>query len=152
MTEIKVTKRFRKDGVTPLKHPKESTVYRPNCAQPKVQGRHLEPLEGARHERRPSSVAKRSGKKRVTEIACADEYEQPTDWSEGPKLKSEDFSFLPKGLARYSRFWSRLRGDHHIEMGPFIGILSPHFRVQHSPRTLSIYGIEHSNRRRRRRP
>ena len=73
---------MRKDGKAALKNPEQSETFRPHCAQPKVEDRHLEEIEGARHERRPSAIAKKGGKRQITEIEWADGYEQPDEWSE----------------------------------------------------------------------
>ena len=80
--EISVFQTMRKDGKTPLKHPKATTTFRPHSMAPKTQGRNLEQLEGKRYERRPSKVAKKAGKRRITEVDWADEYVAPAPWAE----------------------------------------------------------------------
>ena len=84
--EIKYTQTHRKDGKGLLKQPKDVSVFRPHVGQPKIQGRDLKRIEGKRHEGRPSAVAKKSGKRRITETEWADEYEMFSDWEE----ESED--------------------------------------------------------------
>ena len=70
--EVKQT--HRKDGKGLLKNPKLSTMYRPHCAQPTIGPRKLDLIEGPRHERRPSALAKKGGKRRAIELGWADEY------------------------------------------------------------------------------
>ena len=54
--------------------------------------------------------------------------ESSTDLSLGrrPRSKSDEFSDVPTCTitSRSSRFWSRLRGDRHIEMGPPLIVIS----------------------------
>ena len=80
-----VKQTMRKDGKAPLKTAKMADKWRPHCAQPGLGPRELHPVDGPRHERRPSSMAKKAGKRRFTDVDgnWADEYEPPEDgWSE----------------------------------------------------------------------
>ena len=102
---IEIVQTMRKDGKAELKHPKHVTTFRPHLAQPKIQGRELQVIEGKRHARRPSAVAKQQGKRRITECEWADHYEMFSDWSEDDEEmpdedELEDTGWCPGPLDR----------------------------------------------------
>ena len=63
---------------------REKTEYDPCCQQPIFQGRNLCEVKGQRYERRPSKIARRAGKRSVSEMLerTCDEIELPEDWAE----------------------------------------------------------------------
>ena len=56
--------------------------WQPHAQQPVIIGRNLERIEGARAAMRPCAVARRSGKKSITDVTWADEFDQPSDWED----------------------------------------------------------------------
>jgi len=86
---LTVTQTMRKDGKAALKAAKVTQSFRPHCAQPFTQVRHVELVEGHRHARRPHAVARAQGKKRITECEWADGYEPPDEWSEDEAMPDE---------------------------------------------------------------
>ena len=62
--EIRQT--MTKDGKRLLKHPKVVGKWRPHAAQPTIGPRHLEKIDGPRHARRPSALAKKAGARRAS--------------------------------------------------------------------------------------
>ena len=78
-----VRQTMRKDGKAPLKNAKVAEKWRPHCAQPTIGPRNLSVVEGKRHERRPSALAKKAKARRITDVEWADEYDPPEGgWSE----------------------------------------------------------------------
>ena len=66
--------------------------WKPHAAAPVIMGRNLSLVDGARSSRRPSMIARKEGKKSITEVAWADAYEQPDDWEDADeRMPSEKY-------------------------------------------------------------
>lgn len=74
-------------------------AYEPNMKQPSIMGRHLTLVEGARHARRPSKIARRAHHFNGTEIAWADQAAPPDGWTEDDSMpceaRAEDCGWRP---------------------------------------------------------
>jgi len=69
---------------------KAVVMYQPPNRQPKIMDRNATKVEGTRHSRRPSSVAKKEGKRNITQVKWADEYDQFDDgWSDEELMPAE---------------------------------------------------------------
>ena len=109
---IEIVQEWRKDGKAKLKTPKLTTIFRPHVAQPKIQGRHVKVTEGKRHERRPSAIARAGGKRQITEVEWADEYDQFSDWSEPDEDMPDEYEeSLGEIMVRPGEMWARCRRD-----------------------------------------
>ena len=64
--------------------------WKPNTRQPVVMGRNLKVVGGARASRRPSKTARRAGKRSITEVEWADEYDPPSDWEDKERMPEEE--------------------------------------------------------------
>ena len=89
---ILVKQTHTKDGKRPLKKEKVTETFRPHCAQPIVYERHLEQIEGKRVDRRPSKVAWRQGKKRITKCQWADDVGLDGSWSEDDEQMPDEYA------------------------------------------------------------
>ena len=65
--------------------------WTPHCKRPVVMGRNLEAVSGARASRRPSKLARKEGKKSITEVAWADSYDPPSDWEGDEDMPQERY-------------------------------------------------------------
>ena len=74
-------------------------AYQPTAKQPSIMDRSLEEISGERHARRPSQLARKQGKRRITEVEGSFEHEQPDDWAEADVMPVEDISLPSKDLA-----------------------------------------------------
>lgn len=90
----------------PAKRATDSKKKPPTCRprQPSIIGRNLELLEGSRHSRRPSKLARAVSCFNATEVGWADEYTPPDGWEESEEMpveaKPEDESWLPGPIKR----------------------------------------------------
>ena len=103
-----------------LKKPKVTETFRPHCAQPKVYPRHLEQIDGKRVDRRPSKLAAKQGKKRITDCEWADEFVVDGGWS-------EDDEQMPDEYAEEDTGWRA--GPNERDLPAFNGRLLAHLRV-----------------------
>ena len=85
-----VTQTHTKDGSRKLKNPKVVEKWRPHCAQPCIGPRNLDLIGGARHERRPSALAKKAGKRRASELDWPDEFGIDGGWSEDEEMMPDE--------------------------------------------------------------
>eukprot|EP00967_Tisochrysis_lutea_P091826 scaffold132158_cov27-Tisochrysis_lutea.AAC.1 len=86
-SEVKVERggKVRGQSVT-----KTIVMYQPPNNQPKLFDRSVKVLDGPRHARRPSSVAKKKGKRNITEVEWADEFDEPEEgWSDEDLMPAE---------------------------------------------------------------
>ena len=68
----------------------QNTNPQPPNRQPKIYDRNVTILDGPRHSRRPSSVARKKGKRNITDVEWADTYDEPEDcWSDDDLLPAE---------------------------------------------------------------
>lgn len=72
--------------------------------QPIIMERVVAELTDARHKRRPSSIAKASGKRQVVEVQWADEYDAPDTWADTEDMpvesQPEDQGWMPGPAVR----------------------------------------------------
>lgn len=75
--------RKRKDSVVHI------TMYDPKQHRPSLISRNLSEVKGARHDRRPSKVARKAGALNGTAVQWADTYDQPDTWEEEEMMPYE---------------------------------------------------------------
>eukprot|EP00967_Tisochrysis_lutea_P108254 scaffold167584_cov23-Tisochrysis_lutea.AAC.1 len=91
---------------------KTITMYQPPNHQPKVFDRNITVMDGPRHARRPSSVSRKQGKKNMTQVQWADEYDQPDEgWS--------DEDLMPAESLKEDCYWAA--GPIARALPPFLG-------------------------------
>ena len=110
-SEVKVEKVSKVRGKTCVKY---VTMYQPPNLQPKLFDRSVEVMQGPRHSRRPSAVARKAGKRNVTEVSWADEYDQPEEgWS--------DEELMPAETTPEDYRWAAGPIDRELPLPPFRG-------------------------------
>lgn len=85
------------------KKPSESTKPMPIC-QPCIMGRNLTLIDGPRHARRPSNIARSQGMFNGPDVGWPDSYEQPDTWATDLRMPQEakeaDLGWKPGPVVR----------------------------------------------------